>query len=95
MTLVEQAYSELREAELVTTHKQFSTQYVGKNPNWYSYQLHMGRDFSVLAAAHCLRTISKLSNADNIQPMQRHSLSRVSLLLSAYLREQHLALAYA
>ena len=95
MTLIEQTYTELRAAELVATRVQFSTQYVGKNPNWYSYQLHMGRDFSVLAAAHCLRTISKLSNADNIQPMQRHSLSRVSLLLSAYLREQHLALAYA
>ena len=95
MTLVEQAYSELREAELVTTHKQFSTQFVGKNPNWYSYQKHVGRDFSVLAAAHCLRALSKLANADSIQPMQRHSLARASLLLSAYLREQHLVLAYA
>lgn len=95
MTLVEQTYLGLHSVGLVKSREAFSTQYVSKNPNWYSYQLHVGRDFSVLAAAHCLRKISKLSNADNIQPMQRHSLSRVSLLLSAYLREQHLVLAYA
>ena len=93
MTLVEQAYSELREAELVTTHKQFSTQFVGKNPNWYSYQKHVGRDFSVLAAAHCLRALSKLANADSIQPMQRHSLARITVKLSDYLREQQLVVS--
>ena len=42
MTLIEQTYTELRAAELVATRVQFSRQYVGKNPNWYSYQLHMG-----------------------------------------------------
>ena len=93
MTLIEQTYSLLRDADLVRTREQFSTDYVGKNPNWYSYQTHVGRDFSVLTAAHCLRTISKLSNADGIQPKQRHSLARAGALLDGYLREQHLALA--
>ena len=95
MTLIEQTYSLLRDADLVRTREQFSTNYVGKNPNWYSYQTHVGRDFSVLAAAHCLRAISKLSNADSIQPNQRHSLARAGALLDSYLREQHLALVVA
>ena len=93
MTLIEQTYSLLRDADLVRTREQFSTNYVGKNPNWYSYQTHVGRDFSVLAAAHCLRTISEQSNADSIQPKQRSSLARARALLDRYLREQHLALA--
>ena len=95
MTLIEQTYSLLRDADLVRTREQFSTDYVGKNPNWYSYQTHVGRDFSVLAAAHCLRTISKLSNADGIQSKQRRSLARAGALLDGYLREQHLALVVA
>ena len=93
MTLIEQTYSLLRDADLVRTREQFSTNYVGKNPNWYSYQTHVGRDFSVLAATHCLRAISKLSNADGMQSNQRSSLAHASVLLSSYLREQHLALA--
>ena len=93
MTLIEQTYSLLYEANLVRTREQFSTNYVGKNPNWYSYQTHVGRDFSVLAAAHCLRTISKLSNADSIEPKQRCCLARAGALLDIFLREQHLALA--
>lgn len=93
MTLIEQTYSLLRDADLVRTREQFSTDYVGKNPNWYSYQKHMGRDFSVLAAANCLRTINKLSNADSIQSKQRSSLAHARALLDSFLREQHLALA--
>lgn len=95
MTLIETTYRELHEAGLVGTREQFSTAYVGKNSNWYSYQTHMGRDFSVLAAANCLRTITKLANASSVQPQQQRSLSHVSALLSSYLREQHLALAEA
>lgn len=93
MTLIEQTYILLRDVDLVHTREQFSTAYVGKNPNWYSYQTHVGRDFSVLAAAHCLRAVSKLEHAQSIKPTQRRSIARVSALLSDYLREQHLALA--
>ena len=95
MTLIETTYRELHEVGLVRTREQFSTDYVGKNSNWYSYQTHMGRDFSVLAAANCLRTITKLAHVSTVQPQQQRSLSRVSALLSSYLREQHLALAEA
>lgn len=91
MTLIETTYRELYGAGLVRTREQFSTDYMGKNSNWYSYQTHMGRDFSVLAAAYCLRTITKLEHAAAVQPQQQSSLSHVSALLSNYLREQHLA----
>lgn len=93
MTLVEQTYSELREAGLVATREQFSTQFVGKNSNWYSYQLHVGRDFSVSAAVHCLRAIKQLEDAVKIHGKQRRSLAHTAQLLCSYLREQHLALA--
>ena len=93
MTLVEVTYSELREAGLVTTREQFSIQYVGKNPNWYSYQIHVGRDFSVSAAVHCLRAIKQLVDAVTMQGKQRRSLAHTAQLLCGYLREQHLELA--
>jgi hypothetical protein len=91
MTLIETTYRELHEAGLVRTREQFSTDYVGKNSNWYSYQTHMGRDFSVLTAAHCLRAIAKLEYAAAVLPQQQLSLTRIRALLSSYLREQHLA----
>ena len=50
MTLVEQTYSGLHSVGLVQSRQASSTQYLGKNPNWYSYQTHMRRDFSVSAA---------------------------------------------
>jgi hypothetical protein len=95
MTLIETTYSELREAGLVTTREQFSTQFVGRNSNWYSYQLHVGRDFSVSAAVHCLRAIKQLEDAVTMQGKQRRLLAHTAQLLCGYLREQHLALADA
>ena len=44
MTLVEQTYLGLHSVGLVKSREAFSTQYLGKNPNWYSYQLHVGRE---------------------------------------------------
>lgn len=55
MTLVEQTYLGLHSVGLVNSREAFSTQYLGKNPNWYSYQTHMRRDFSVSAAVECQR----------------------------------------
>jgi hypothetical protein len=93
MTLIEATYSELREAGMVTTREQFSTQFVGRNSNWYSYQLHVGRDFSVSAAVHCLRAIKQLEDAVTMKGKQRRSLAHTAQLLCCYLHEQHIELA--
>jgi DNA-binding transcriptional ArsR family regulator len=89
MTLVEVTYSELREAGLVTTREQFSTQYVGKNPNWYSYQIHVGRDFSVSAAIECLRHIRNAANNETLATAQRLALLTAERLLLQQLNKQY------
>ena len=90
MTLVEQTYLGLRSVGLVESRESFSTQYLGKNPNWYSYQTHVNRDFSVLAAAHLLKEVSKLAGAECITQDQKDTLLQVSRLLANYLREKNL-----
>ena len=95
MTLIEKTYTELRAAELVATRVQFSRQYVGKNPNWYSYQTHMRRDFSVSAAVECLRALKQHEHAATLDNKQTQSIHKITQQLDAYLREQHLAVAYA
>lgn len=90
MTLIEQTYRKLNDVGLVSTREQFSTQFVGKNSNWYSYQVHVNRDFSVLAAAQLLKEVSKLADAECITQDQRHILLQVSRRLTKYLREKNL-----
>ena len=90
MTLIEQTYRKLNDVGLVSTREQFSTQFVGKNSNWYSYQTHVNRDFSVLAAAHLLKEVSKLAGAECITQDQKDTLLQVSRLLVNYLREKNL-----
>lgn len=57
MTHIEQTYRILRQAGLTTTRQAFSREYVGKNQNWFAYQAHMKRDFSIAGAINCLRSI--------------------------------------
>ncbi len=95
MTLVEQTYLGLHSVGLVNSREAFSTQYLGKNPNWYSYQTHMRRDFSVSAAVECLRALKQHEHAATLDNKQTQSIHKITQQLDAYLREQHLAVVYA
>jgi hypothetical protein len=57
MTLLEQTYTQLKQVGLVNCAEAFSRNYLQKNCNWFAYQKHTGRDYSVGAAIACLRSI--------------------------------------
>ena len=57
MTLIEYTYQTLKQAELTTTREEFSRDYVGRSSNWFAWQRHAGRDFSIETAIQCLRSI--------------------------------------
>lgn len=57
MTLIERTYQTLKQAKLTTTREAFSRDYVGMSRNWFAWQRHMKRDFSLISAITCLRCI--------------------------------------
>jgi hypothetical protein len=89
MTLLEQTYKGLRQAGLIGTAEAFSTQYLGKNKNWYALQAHYGRDFSVRAAVGCVRSLELAQGGDGLDAAQRSVLRHLAQHL-----HQHLASHY-
>ena len=89
MTLLERTYTQLRNAELVHCAEAFSRNYLGKNSNWYAYQKHTGRDYSVAAAIQCLRNIRSQQRQTAISTAQQQTLQATELQLLAYLTKKH------
>ena len=89
MTLLEQTYRQLQSAGLVQCAEAFSKNYLGKNSNWYAYQKHTGRDYSVSAAIQCLRSIRLQLRQTAISTAQIHALKYLERKLLTYLNEQH------
>ena len=92
MTLLEQTYRELRAAGLTDCAEAFSRDYLGKNKNWYAFQTHTGRDFSVAAAVQCLRSLRSRQAASGLEQAQRRALVEAEATLVKYLRENHFVL---
>lgn len=46
---------------LAKNYSDFAVQFLGKNSNWYAYQTHMGRDFSLPALINCLQKFQQLT----------------------------------
>lgn len=91
MTLLEQTYTALRQAQLVENAEQFSTAYLGKSKNWYAVQRFAGRDFSVSCAIACLQRVRALRAA---QPLLNPSQKAAAQEAEADLM-QHLQTKYA
>lgn len=90
MTLIEQTYLILKQAGLTTTRQAFSREYVGKNQNWFSYQAHMNRDFSITAAIRCLRAVRFLREHEpTLQQDQKKALRSAEVMLLEHLNERH------
>jgi len=85
MTLLEQTYRQLKGAGLVHCAEAFSRDYVGKNDNWYAYQKHTARDFSVSAAIQCLRSIRSQQHNNALSKAQRAVLQRAAEQLTTHL----------
>lgn len=89
MTLLETTYRQLHSAGLVHCAEAFSRDYLGKNSNWYAYQKHTARDFSVNAAIQCLRSIRFQQRQTAISTEQQAALRAVDQKLVQHLRRQH------
>ena len=90
MTLLENTYQLLREAGLVENAEAFSSTYLSKNRNWFSYQKHTGRDFSFDAAIQCLRSLRQRQAAPGLDVAQRMALNLAERDLLRHLNEAHL-----
>jgi len=89
MTLLENTYAQLRNAGLVNCAEAFSRHYLHKNKNWFAFQRHTGRDFSVNAAIQCLRTTRTQQHATHLTSTQRHALQHTETQLMDYLHAHH------
>ena len=90
MTLLENTYRNLSNAGLVSCAEAFSINYLGKNKNWYAFQTHMRRDFSVGAAVQCLRSIRTNMRLTGLDVQQQAALRAAERSLLAHLNETHL-----
>lgn len=90
MTLLEQTYTELRAAGLTDCAEAFSRDYLGKNKNWYAFQTHTGRDFSVAAAVQCLRSLRSRQTAPGLLQAQRKALTAAEQALLSHLNDAHM-----
>jgi hypothetical protein len=90
MTHIEQTYRILRQAGLTTTRQAFSREYVGKNQNWFAYQAHMKRDFSIAGAINCLRSIRFQKQRDTaLDLVQLCALREAEGVLLEHLNERY------
>ena len=90
MKLIERTYMQLKQVGLTTTGEAFSRDYVGKNPNWYAYQTHTGRDFGADAAIHCLRSVRTcMQREPALTKIQRLALEYVEADLLGHLNVRH------
>lgn len=90
MTLLEQIYTQLQHNELARHKEHFSQHYLGKSKTWYAVQTHEGRDFSVDAAIHCLRTLRHAAaQHSGLSSAQLHALCTAEQLLVQHLSQQH------
>lgn len=89
MTLLENTYRQLRSAGLVDSAEAFSSTYLNKSKNWYAYQKHTRRDFSVDAAIQCLRGIRSQKRVPAISTAQHRLLDEIEQQLLSHLNSQH------
>lgn len=89
MTVLEHTYLQLKNAGLVRSTAGFSTQYFGRNSNWYSWQKHAERDMYAAAAIQCVRTIRAQLHTTPLDSTQRSALELTAALLLQHLRQRH------
>lgn len=59
MMLVTEIYNALKQAQLVSTLEEYSTQWLNKHKTTASYLMHKKRDLSTNAKINCLKNIKK------------------------------------
>lgn len=87
MNIMNDTYAALRNAKLIKSGRQFSSTYVLRNANWFAYQKHNHRDFSLGAAIDCLRFVRKqMQRTETLNEVQVRALRAIEDQLTAYLK---------
>lgn len=60
-TLLEDVATYAVKEGLAANYAEFSVAFCGKSANWYAYQKHKGRDFSLSALINCLAQFRSLT----------------------------------
>lgn len=89
MNIMNDTYTALRNAKMIKSGRQFSITYVLRNANWFAYQKHNVRDFSLAAAIDCLRSVRKqLERQSALSEVQQVVLRKINDTLSAYINHR-------
>jgi hypothetical protein len=87
MNIMNDTYTALRNAKMIKSGRQFSITYVLRNANWFAYQKHNGRDFSLGAAIDCLRSVRKqLKREAALNEVQTQALQAIEDQLSEFVQ---------
>ena len=88
MKLLNYIYIKLIEIEEIETAEELSRTWCNKNRNWFAWQKHAERDFSIDAAINCLAR-TRLRSAERQDKAGKIGLVEVEQLLSDYLLHKH------
>ncbi len=87
MNIMNDTYTALRNAKMIKSGRQFSITYVLRNANWFAYQKHNHRDFSLTAALDCLRSVRKqLGREAALNEVQTRALQAIEVQLSGFIQ---------
>ena len=88
MKLLNYTYMKLIEIEEIETAEELSQNWCKKNRNWFAWQKHAERDFSIDAAINCLAR-TRLRLVERQDKAGQRGLVEVEQLLSDYLLHKH------
>ena len=93
--LVIEIYNALKQAQLVSTLEEYSTQWLNKHKTTASYLIHKKRDLSIIAKINCLKNIKnkiKEFEANNfVKDLNKENifhLSKVLFLIQKSIKSQ-------
>lgn len=93
--LVTEIYNALKQAQLVSTLEEYSTQWLNKHKTTASYLIHKKRELSISAKINCLKNIKKkieeLENNDFVKDLNSkniHCLNEMLILIQKSIKSQ-------
>jgi hypothetical protein len=89
MTLLENTYKILNEQNIVHSKEEFSEQFLKRNKNWYAYQTHKNRDFSLPTAVKFVSAVTEMLNKGDIDDVCKTALINSKSTITHYLENSH------
>ena len=89
MTLLETTYKSLHDCDLTKSTRDFSTKYLNRNANWYSYKTHKKRDFSVSTAFNFITYINANISNESYDIKTVLLLNYLKNCVEKFLQEKH------